>query len=271
MMNGQNTWRRLVINTVATIDKRWLRYIVPSLIVIYTLSLVGWLAWAMPQVGQVKVAAILPHNPNFLAVIIGALIVHLVVSWVLLAQMVMRRRFATLLLGAWFAIPAPIVLATLFTQSGFAALSMVVGCGILSLLVLRYYESQVPHAGALQTFRMKNGFRRKVLGIGAVVALGFSFAGPEGINMAEVIILSAVLILWLESDMLALAAETAAYFGSIGLLLIGWSFSSNAPNWYYALMGLAWLGALLFWEWVEALGRSWFRRLSGNQATHTSS
>ena len=266
MMNGQNTWRRLVINMVATIDKRWLRYVVPSLIAIYTLSLVGWLVWAMPQVGRVKVAAILPHNPNFLAVIIGALILHLIITWVLLALMIRRRRFATLLLGAWFIVPAPVILVLLFISNGVASYALMSGCGGLSLLVMRYYENQVPHAGTPEVLIVSNGRKWMVLGGGVLLSLAVSFVGPRGMTWAEPIILLAVLLVWVETDVLILVAQAISYFVSIALFLMGWSFSSRVPDWYYVFMGCAWLGVLLFWGLVAMAIRRWVFRRGGNLA-----
>ncbi len=237
------------------LQTRWrqqsFRHVAPIAVGLYELTLLGWLIWAGTQLGTLGNLSIFKHYPYIVTVILASLSIHVVVVGVLEFWLIRQKRFAVILLGAWFTLVAPVLLIMLFELTQFLVLVATIGSGLVALCLWRYYQVRFTDSQPTWGRHYEFDLKRTGIGMGVIAAIVIVAAITSNYLIAVPLAMLPMYLLWtgITNDSLMLGGLIVATAGTVGILLILFAWAGRSANWGDMGMGLAWwaVGGIIWW------------------------
>lgn len=235
-------------------DRRWVRYVMPLLVGVYGLTMLVGLRWALAQPPTVTNTSLLRDHPYFAVAFLTGTGLHLVMLGVLAVLAMRRNRFATILLGAWFTVVAPLVLMAFFGFGGIGFVAVATGSEAVSFCLWRYNKTQVNGHEVHQGARLPLSGERGVITVAAVVLLVVVLSLVHAYADAVGLVVFSMLLLWAWSinDSTGFGGFLVATDGTVGIICILWGVSARAIDWVNIGVGFGWMAAGVF-MWLMSI------------------
>ncbi len=212
--------------------------------------------WFIVQLSTLPNIEPVKGYPHFTLMILIGTGVHLIIVATLLVLLLQRNRIATLLLGTWFTLTAPLLLAVLFDLSKISFLLIAIACEVASFSLWRYAKIWVngheKHLGVKLPFSVK--IRMSALGVIAVGVISLSLT--NNYLVATALTLLPMFFLWAMSDddTAVVASFLCSTNGFLGVLVVLMALGTRNIDWYDVGMGFAWMfTGVIIWAMAIAI------------------